>query len=175
MLNETTPAPPALTTGTWLVDPQAGHITFRVKTMWGLADVKGTFDRFEGALEITGSDTTGELVVHTDSLDTKNAKRDNHLRSADFFDSTSHPRVKFTATGARSTPNGAVISGDLTVGSSTTQLEVPIFIEPAGDGAVKVRASAVIPRKDVGLTWNKLGMIKRDARIDIELRLIAAA
>ena len=113
--------------------------------------------------------------MHTDSLDARNGRRDKHLRSADFFDATSHPRVTFTATAVRSAPSGAVISGHLTVGSSTTQLEVPVLIEPAGDDGVRVRASAVIPRTDVGLTWNKLGMIKSDARLDIELRLIAGA
>jgi polyisoprenoid-binding protein YceI len=175
MPNNTTAVPSGLATGTWLVDSRAGHVNFRVKTMWGLADVKGSFDRSEGTLEIKDRGATGELIVHTDSLDTKNAKRDEHLRSADFFDSKSHPRVTFIATGARAAPGGAMISGELTVGKHTTRLEVPVVIEPAGEDEVTVRASTVIPRKDVGLTWNKMGMIKSDARLDIELRLIAGA
>ena len=108
-------------------------------------------------------------------LESKNAKRDEHLRSADFFDSKSHPRVTFIATGARAAPGGAMISGELTVGKHTTRLEVPVVIERAGEDEVTVRAGTVIPRKDVGLTWNKMGMIKSDARLDIELRLIAGA
>jgi polyisoprenoid-binding protein YceI len=175
MSTRTSTAVPGLRTGTWVVDPQAGRVGFRVKTMWGLSEVKGTFDRFEGALEVTDFDATGEFVVHSDSLDTNNKKRDEHLRSADFFDSKSHPRVTFTATAVKSGPSGLVVSGDLTVGAHQTHLDVPAVLEPSGDDAVKLRASIVIPREDVGLRWNKMGMIKRDAVLDIELRLIAPA
>jgi len=117
VLNETIPAPPALTTGIWLAGrtyhlPRPDH--------WGLAEVRHSFDRFEGGLEINDAGTTGELGVHTDSLDTKNERRDKHLRSAD-FDATSHLRMTFTATAVRSERCRNFRS--LTVGSTKTKLE----------------------------------------------------
>ncbi len=175
MTQQAVVSPTGLAAGTWLVDPTVGRIGFAVKTLWGLVDVKGTFDRFEGALHVTESDATGELVVHTDSLDTKNKKRDEHLRSADFFDSSSHPRAIFTSTAVTAGATGTVVSGDLSVGAHRTHLELPADVRPDGDDAVTVRASVAIPREDVGLTWNKAGMIKGDARLDIHLRLITSA
>lgn len=175
MLQQTPTSPTGLAAGTWLVDPNAGRIAFAVKTLWGLVDVKGTFDRYEGALHVTEAGATGELVVHTDSLDTKNKRRDEHLRSADFFDSQSHPRVTFAATGVRTGPTGTTVSGDLTVGASRTHLELPVEVKRDGDDAVTYSATVAVPREQVGLEWNKVGMIKGDARLEIELSLIPAA
>jgi polyisoprenoid-binding protein YceI len=174
MSPQTSASPAGLATGTWLVDPNAGQIGFAVKTMWGLADVKGTFSRFEGALHVTDSGTTGELIVHSDSLDTKSPKRDTHLRSHDFFDSETHPRVTFATTAVSTSDAGTTVSGDLTVGATHTHLDIPVEVEPSGEGAVVVKARLAVPREDVGLAWNKMGMIKGDARLQIELRLLAS-
>lgn len=175
MLQKTQVSPTSIPVGTWLVDPNAGRIAFAVKTMWGLVDVKGTFERFEGALTVTETGSTGELVVHTESLDTKNERRDKHLRGADFFDSQSAPRATFVTTAVTHGATGAIVTGELTVGATKTHLELPVEIEPFGDDTVTVRTSTAIPREDVGLEWNMVGMIKGDARLDIELSLIASA
>lgn len=175
MLQQTQASPSGLASGTWLVDPSAGGIAFAVKTLWGLVDVKGTFDRFEGALNVTEGAATGELVVHTETLDTKNKRRDEHLRSADFFDSKSAPRVTFVTTAVKPAPSGVTVTGDLTVGAHRTHLELPVQLEPRGDDTLVLRTSTAIPREDVGLSWNKAGMIKGDARLNVELHLIASA
>lgn len=165
-----------LHSGTWNVDPEAGRIAFTIKNMWGLATVKGTFDRFEGALRISDSAVTGELIVHTESLDTKNAKRDEHLRSTDFFDAETHPRATFTTTGASTDASGIVVFGNLKVGTTTTDLEIPVDVDVdvRNPGAAVIRAKLPLARKAVGLHWNRAGMIRSHAFLDIELRLLAS-
>jgi len=169
---DTTTTLPGLTAGSWHVDPKSGHVAFRVRSMWGLADVKGSFSRYQGSLTVAGTGATGEFVVDTASLDTRNRKRDAHLRSPDFFDSQVHPQARFVMLKVNPGANGQIVfAGDLVVGTSRTSLALPAIIEPAGHGAVTVRASTSIPRETVGLTWNWMGAIKGDARLDIELRL----
>ena len=168
MLNHTATTVPRIMAGSWRVDPTAGHVDFRVRSMWGLTDVKGSFSAYQGSL--TGA--TGEFVVDTASVDTGKSRRDTHLRSADFFDSDVHPQARFAVTDVRPGPGGQiVVSGELAVGPSHTSLDVPVVVEPAGDRAVNVRVRTSIPRAALGLDWNWMGAIKGDARLDIELRL----
>ncbi|WP_322755359.1 YceI family protein [Frankia sp. Cas3] len=77
--------------GPWRLDPSRSTVELHTKSMWGLAPVKGTFRELsgEGALTATG-EASGTLTVHSASIDTKNRKRDDHLRSADFFDSAAY-------------------------------------------------------------------------------------
>jgi polyisoprenoid-binding protein YceI len=172
MLNDATATLPGLTPATWRVDPQSGHVEFRVRSMWGLTDVKGVFSTYRGSL--TGP--TGELVVDTASLDTGKPKRDKHLRSADFFDSQVNPETRFAVTDVRpGASDQLMVSGDLVVGAKRVRLELPVAVEPAGDGTVTVRASTSVPRQDLGLDWNWLGAIRGDARLDIELRLTGSS
>ena len=77
----TTLAPPH-----WSLDRDGSSVGFTVKTMWGLIPVRGRFDRFAGSYEIGRNGTTIELTIDADSVDTGNGKRDEHLRSSDFFD-----------------------------------------------------------------------------------------
>ncbi len=161
-------AGPALQ-GPWHVDPSSGKLGFRVKTFWGLLTVKGTFDTYEGSLNIDGRvNASGELVVSVDSLDTKNAKRDEHLRSPDFFHNELHPTVRFVvdAFGAQE------ITGDLYVGGRVARLHLPLELTPAGEGHLRLKATGVVSREDVGMTWNKVGMIRGDVVLDGELDLI---
>src|SRR3954454_25368204 len=89
---------PVLTTGTWTVDPTHSSVEFQVKHM-GLATVKGFFSEFEGALEVGEDGTvTAAGTVETASLNTRNAQRDEHLRSSDFFDVERNPQISFRST-----------------------------------------------------------------------------
>ena len=69
----------------WSVDGAGSFVEFAVKTFWGLASVRGHFDRFDGWYETGPDGATIELTIDADSLDTGNSMRDKHLRSADFF------------------------------------------------------------------------------------------
>ena len=90
----TTPLP----VGTWVVDPKHSHVGFQVKHM-GIATVRGKFDAYTGRLQI-GTDGTAVAsgTVQAASVDTNEPKRDNHLRSPDFFDVERFPQLSFTST-----------------------------------------------------------------------------
>lgn len=166
------PAGPSLQ-GPWHVDPSAGKLQFRVKTFWGLLTVKGTFDTYEGSLNIDGrGNASGELVVSVDSLDTKNPKRDEHLRSPDFFHKELHPTVRFVVDVLGTAPGAQEITGDLYVGEKIARLRLPLELSPAGEGNLRLKAMGVVSREDVGMLWNKVGMIRGDVVLDGELDLI---
>jgi polyisoprenoid-binding protein YceI len=82
----------------WAVDPDHTVVDFAVKTFWGFATVRGHFDRFAGSYEMGPDGASIRLAIDADSLDTGNATRDRHLRSADFFHAAQHPLVRFAST-----------------------------------------------------------------------------
>ena len=84
------------TTGTWELDPSRSSVEFEVPSLWGLATVKGRFERYEGTLNASSRPAVA-LSVEAHSLNTKNKRRDKHLGSEDFFDAANHPRVRFGA------------------------------------------------------------------------------
>src|SRR5579875_3384674 len=84
--------------GAWALDSQRSSIRLKTRTMWGLVPVKGVFRQVSGTCEISpAGEAAGTLTVAAASVDTNNARRDKHLRSADFFDSDNHPDIIFTA------------------------------------------------------------------------------
>ena len=91
----------------WSLDSDGSSVGFTVKTMWGLIPVRGRFDRLAGSYEVGRNGTTIELTIDADSIDTGNAKRDEHLRSSDFFDVDDHA--------ARLPRNCAVASPDSSI------------------------------------------------------------
>src|ERR1700693_1442394 len=94
--NSVLPAP-VTTAGTWHLDPNRTTIEFHTKAVWGLAKVKGTFSAVSGSGVVGDRGTiSGELVVDANSIDTRNKRRDKHLRSADFFDVSAYPTFSFT-------------------------------------------------------------------------------
>src|SRR4051812_23006113 len=91
----TTIAPGAsarITDGAWQLDPARSSVEFRVRHFYGLMTVKGEFADFAGTLDL-GATPAVDLTIQAASLDTKMAKRDEHLRSGDFFDVEKHPQV----------------------------------------------------------------------------------
>ena len=90
--------------GRWELDPQRSSVEFRVGHFWGLATVKGHFDDYEGRLDL-GADPAIELTIDAASVQTGNPKRDQHLRSAPFFDAENHPSVQFVS-------DSVVLQGD---------------------------------------------------------------
>jgi hypothetical protein len=93
-----------LVTERWRLDPARSSVEFRVPHFWGLVTVKGHFKLYEGTLDLR-SEPAVQLTIEADSLDTGIAKRDQHLRSADFFDAAHYPQVRFAS-------DSAVLDGD---------------------------------------------------------------
>ena len=167
---DVTHKPPAFPEGVWNVDPKRSEIGFAVKSM-GLLTVRGVFHEYGGSLNVRAGGAVGELTIQAASLDTRNKRRDKHLRSSDFFDVERQPRIVFTATTVTVRDGGVTAAGDLTVGSARVPLEIPVKVEHAAGGVVRLEGKTTVPRAAAGLDWNWLGMIGRDAVLHARLTL----
>lgn len=152
----------------WNLDPARSTVTFRNKTFWGLFTVKGTFGELEGAGEIKAEHAVaGHLRIGAASLSTGMGKRDDHLRSADFFDVESHPSITLDVHGVKAVGAGSVqLDVTLTVKDIARRLDLPATVTRLDDGSVRVSANATVDRKDFGVDGNLLGMIPDTAVID---------
>jgi polyisoprenoid-binding protein YceI len=144
--------------GEWALDPRRSSIRLKSKVM-GLVPVNGVF------LQVSGNGTvfpdgkvSGSLTVAAASIDTKNTRRDTHLRSADFFDSGNYPDITFTADSVWLSGQGVVVTGALTVRDQTRPLFFDAAASVQGDGEVWLDAEVPINRADFGLTWNSIFM-----------------
>ncbi|MGH3643407.1 MAG: YceI family protein [Mycobacterium sp.] len=146
---------------TWLLDPERSTLTFRNKTFWGALTVKGTFSDVDGEGEITSSHTVaGVLRVGAASLSTGIGKRDEHLRSADFFDVANHPEITVEVHGAKVTGADQLdLDATLTIKESAHRLVLPATAELLDDGAVRITSHTKINREELGVDGNLLGMI----------------
>ncbi|WP_433545511.1 YceI family protein [Streptomyces sp. CA-294286] len=165
---DTTTAPvavdPALAalTGEYTVDPSHSSIGFTVRHAM-VTNVRGTFAEHEGTLRLNGSnpaDSEARITVRIASIDTGVADRDNHLRSADFFDAETFPEMTFRSTGAEQLGGDDYrITGDLTIKDVTRPLSIDLEFNGTatdvyGNERVGFEGSATILRSDWGLTWN---------------------
>ncbi len=171
---------------TWKIDPVHTTVEFKVRHLM-ISWVKGVFTDVNGTAVINESDLSGsnlKIQVGTTSINTNNTKRDNHLRSPDFFDTVTYPVMTFVSKKVIVT-NGQLdrIIGDLTIRNVTREvtLEVEDFsqtvIDPWGNTRRGASATTKINRKDYGLTWNKAletgGVVVGDEiRISLEVELI---
>jgi len=167
----TQPAPGAFT-----LDAANSSVRFHNKSVWGLVHVHGTFGSVRGSGEIAADGTGhGTLTIGTASLDTKNKKRDVHLRSKDFFLADDFPEITFEATQITPSEDGtAQVDGELTVRGTSHKLSFPARHESQGTDVVVLRGTVQISRADYGMTWNQLGMLAGVATIELELRFTAA-
>jgi polyisoprenoid-binding protein YceI len=102
--------------GEWVLDRRESSIRLKNRSMWGLAPVNGIFREVSGNGTVSpDGEVSGTVMVAAASIDTKNTRRDTHLRSADFFDSGKYPDITFTADGIRLSGQGAAVTGALTV------------------------------------------------------------
>ncbi|WP_241384973.1 YceI family protein [Rhodococcus sp. CH91] len=148
---------PGLTTGTWTIDPVHSSVGFAVRHLM-VSKVRGKFDTFSGRIEV---DENGTASVHAEidvtSIDTNNADRDAHLRSADFFEAERYPTATFTSTAVRADGENYVATGDLTLHGVTRPVELTLEfngVNPGmGQGPVAgFEATTVISRKDFGIS-----------------------
>ncbi len=161
----------ALPKGAWIVSPASSVLEFSARGMFGLVPVKGTFSDFEGELHVDDAGAHGELRVKSKSLDTHNAKRDEHLRSADFFDVEQHPTLTFELTEARSAPGGsATFSGSLKIRQNTLAISAPLEVS-THDDHLHLETSLAVDRAAAGVGWNKMGMLKGAAQLHAKLTL----
>jgi polyisoprenoid-binding protein YceI len=154
--------------GRWTLDPSRSSVSLQSKAMWGLASVKGQFSELEGQAVVSPSgEASGTITVGSASVDTRNAQRDKHLRSADFFDSDAHPKIVFTAEQVTVGNDGATATGTLQVRDQKRPLTFPIAVAALGDDAIQLDAEVDINRTDFGLSWNMLGAVSMQNRLTV--------
>jgi polyisoprenoid-binding protein YceI len=146
--------------GEWLLDPRKSSIRLQSRSMWGLARVNGLFRDVSGNGTV-GADgaISGTITVAAAFIDTQNTRRDTHLRSADFFDSSSNPDIVFSAAGIRPSGQGVTVTGTLMVRGRARPLSVDASASVQSDAEVWLDTVARINRADFGLTWNPMGMV----------------
>ncbi len=161
----------------WQLDPGGSTVTISHKTMWGLVTVRGQFGDLSGTAEILADGTAhGRFEIGSASLNTKNKKRDEHLRSADFFNVAEHPKIIVDVTqAARRDGASAAASGTLTVAGRTKPLALTATITEDADQAITLKAETQIDRADFGMSWNQLGMIKGTAQVSVVARFVHPA
>ncbi|MGW7820842.1 YceI family protein [Streptomyces puniciscabiei] len=162
----------AVQTGTWQLDAAASTVGLRHRTMWGLVTVKGTFTAVSGRGEVRpDGSAAGTVTLQAASLDTKNAKRDTHLRSADFFDTDQHPEITFAVRGAdRLDGDGVRVTGQLTVRGTSRPVTFTARLTEASGEALTLDAEFTVDREQFGMGWNQLGMMRGLTTVTAKLR-----
>lgn len=160
-----TPTIPQAATGTttWNIDPIHSSAEFKVKHMM-ISHVKGHFSKLTGDLTLDESDLAKAYVeasIDAASIETRDAQRDAHLRSADFLDAEKFPALTFKSGRIRIVRDGELsVEGSLTIHGVTRDVvfavegPTPPTKDPWGNTRVAVTATTKINRKDYGLTWN---------------------
>lgn len=145
--------------GNWTLDESKSTVGLKSKSVWGLVPVKGVFRQITGNGTLSpAGEVSGTISVAAESIDTKNKKRDTHLRSADFFDSGTHPHITFTVDQVSPASEGITVAGRLTVHGRTMPVSFPATVSVLGDDEAQLDAEVQVNRADFGLTWNKMGM-----------------
>jgi polyisoprenoid-binding protein YceI len=144
--------------GDWTLDAQASSIRLTTRIMWGLAPVKGVFREVSGVGTVAPSgEVSGSLRIGAASIDTRNARRDEHLRAADFFDAEVHPAIVFELTGAQPSGQKVVMTGTLTVRDRAVPLSFEAVVTHPRQAEVRLDAEVRVDRTELGLTWHGLG------------------
>lgn len=158
------------------LDPAGSAVSITHKTIWGLVTVRGSFTKLSGSAEILNDGSgRGRLEIDAASLDTKNAKRDEHLRSKDFFNASEHPQIVVDLPQAARQGDGVTTTGTLTVAGQARPLTLTARITEATDQAITLTAEADVDRVDFGMSWNQLGMIKGKAHVSVVARFVKPA
>ena len=153
---------PTALTGSYTIDPTHSRIGFVARHAM-VTKVRGSFNEFDGTGYFDADDPAGshlELRIKTASIDTRNADRDAHLRSNDFFDMETYPEITFTSTSVEQVgADDYRVTGDLTIKGITKPVTVDLeytgsATDPFGNQRIGFEGKTTINRKDWGVTWN---------------------
>jgi polyisoprenoid-binding protein YceI len=173
-----------MTTNKWNIDAAHSGINFSIRHLV-VSKVRGRFAKYSGTLELDTQDLTRsklEATIEAASIDTGVGQRDDHLRSADFFDAATYPELRFTGKRIEKLSSERYrVYGDLTIRDVTREVELDVEYggqakDPWGNERVAFAAKTSINRKDFGLNWNQAleaGGVLVGERVDIELELQA--
>jgi polyisoprenoid-binding protein YceI len=154
----------------WRIDPKRSSVEFHVRNLWGLQTVKGRFERYDGILDLTAQPSI-ELTIEAESLNASQVKRDEHLRSADFFDAANHPQVRFVSQRATLDGDRLDLQGELHAAGRSVPIELDGVIRPVGD-ELDVDVETFADHRLLGMTWNRLGMLRAPSKLVVRGRLV---
>lgn len=173
------------TADTWVVDPSHSGAYFSVRHLM-VSNVRGEFRDVKGTIEFDGKDVSGiqvQATIDAATVDTREQKRDEHLKSADFFDVANHPTIEFKSKKATPAGDGKFkLVGDLTMRGVTKEVTLdvegptPAIQDPWGNTRIGATATTKLNRKDFGVNWNKSldagGVVVGDeVQVTLELEL----
>ena len=179
---------PSVTTR-WSIDPAHSGVHFSVRHMM-IANVRGEFGNVSGAVELDPRDLSRSSVratIETGSINTREAQRDGHLRSADFLDVANHPTIEFRSTRVeRSGADRLAVTGELTIRGVTREVTLAVETDgiehrdPFGNLRRGATATTTLNRTAFGLTWNaalEAGgfLVAEDVKVTIDVQLLQAA
>jgi len=177
-----------MTKSIWSIDASHSAIEFSVKHMM-IANVRGSFHDFQASVVADATDlTTAEIdfTVDVASIDTRDAQRDGHLKSGDFFDAENFPKITFKSTQiSRSNDNEYTMAGDLAIHGVTQPVTFDVTFEgqgkdPWGNEKAGFSAKASVNRKDFGLNWNSVletggVLVGEQVKINVEIEALKQA
>jgi polyisoprenoid-binding protein YceI len=152
---------PVAAAETWVIDTSHSSVSFEVRHFFSM--VPGRFGEYEGMIQFDPDKPTEasvEATIQMASVDTDNEKRDEHLRSPDFFDVDSHPTMTFKSKKVEKQGEALKVTGDLTLHGVTKEVVLDVnflgaMASPWGGNVAGFTASTKIDRKDFGIVWNK--------------------
>jgi len=169
----------------WKIDPAHSEIQFKVKHLM-ITTVTGYFKTFDLEVETDTEDFTTakkiEFTADIDSIDTNNAQRDTHLKSADFFDAENNEQLKFTGKKYEASGDDAKLHGDLTIRGITKPITLNVefggtVVDPWGQLKAGFTVAGKLSRKEFGLTWGAVTeaghvVVGDETKIHAEVQLI---
>lgn len=173
-----------MATTKWTIDPTHSEVGFKVKHMM-FTNVSGQFDTYNATITTEDFDFTTskiEFSADIDSINTGNSDRDNHLKSADFFDAEKNPKLTFVSSSLVKKGDDHELTGELTINgiTKTVKLETEVsglLKDPWGNTKVGLNATGKINRTDFGLTWNSAletggVLVSEEVKLNIELQFL---
>lgn len=169
--------------GTWAVDASHTTVGFSARHL-GLTKVRGRFTEVTGAVLVADrpEDSSVEVTIASASVDTGDARRDEHLRSDDFLASATHPSITFRSTGVRRDGRGWQLDGELTIVGVTKPVTLDLEFEgagpdPWGGTRASFAATTEIDREAWGLTWNaalETGsfLVGKKVKLELDVQLV---
>ncbi len=173
---------PASRVSTWQIDRAHSELTFRVRHL--VSRVRGSFDDWSGSVVADPNSLANgsvQVAIKTASINTNHERRDNHLRSADFFDAASHPEITFRSTRVAVNGESIRIHGDLTMRGVTRPVVLEgSYLGMTRDGQGRQRmgfeAETKVNRQDFGVSWNNVaeggGVVLGD---EVTISIVVAA
>ena len=142
--------------GTWTIDPSHSEIGFTARHL--MSKVRGLFEKFEGQI-VTGERPSATATIDLNSINTRDANRDAHLRSADFFDVENSGPMTFSSTKVEQGGKGLLVTGDLSIKGVTKPVTLDVEVlgtdtDPWGGTRAGFEGTAQISRKEWGVDFN---------------------